>query len=72
MAYALWVDRITADVRNQQQTATFASVLGGKPAWPTLDDRLAAFEEALASEPPRVDSEQAQLRAALGLRSGRG
>lgn len=58
-------------MRSQQQGAQFAAMLGAKPTWPSLDERLDAFDEALAAEPPVLDEEERELRAALGLR-GRG
>lgn len=41
---------------------------GGKPQWPSLDDRIAEIDAFLLSEPKRVDTEDDELREALGLR----
>ena len=64
----MWVERIEADVRGAQQAALLAVALGGKPEWPDLDASLTRFDELLVSEPLKVDTEELQLRAALGLR----
>jgi len=71
VVHAVWVERITADVRTMQQVAGFGLVMGGKPEWPDLDGQLDAFEEWLTSEPERLDPQDLELRQALGLR-GRG
>lgn len=68
IVHALWAERIEADVRAAQQAALMAQVMGGKPEWPSLDDRLAEFEEQLAAEPVLVDRADLELRDALGLR----
>lgn len=39
---------------------------------PSLDDAIAEFERIVASEPEVIDDVDRELRAALGLRSGRG
>jgi len=57
------------DVRTAQQGAQFASLLGAKPAWPSLTDELVLLDEALAAEPVVLNPEERELRAALGLRS---
>ena len=66
--HAIWVERIEADVRAAQQASLIASMFGAQPDWPSLDERLADFERELAAEPVRVDSEELELREALGLR----
>lgn len=68
MVYAIWVERIEADVRAAQQAALMARVMGGKPEWPSLDERLAAFDEALMAEPVKHDLSTLILREAHGLR----
>lgn len=68
----MWVDRIIGDLRTAQTAGQFAAVFGAKPQWSTLADRIGSFNTALESEPPELDEEEAELRAALGLRSGRG
>ena len=68
MVYAIWVERIEADVRTAQQVALMASVMGGKPEWPSLDERLAEFDAELVAVPVRVDLAELELREALGLR----
>ena len=73
VTHALWVDRVIGDFRTEQQAIATAILLGSKiDDPPTLAQRLERFEQALASEPPRIDTEEQELRAALGLRSGRG
>lgn len=66
--YALWVERIEADVRAAQQAALLVAAMGGKPEWPSLDDRLTAFDDWLAAAPMVVDQADMELRDALGLR----
>ena len=68
VVHAIWAERIEADVRAAQQASLIASMFGAQPDWPSLDDRLAEFEQALAAEPVRVNSEDMELREALGLR----
>lgn len=57
-------------MRAAQQTALLLAAFGGKPEWPSLDDRLAEFETLLVSAPPRpaLSSADLELRDALGLR----
>ena len=68
MVYAIWVERIEADVRTAQQVALMASVMGGKPEWPDLDERLTEFDRELCSVPVVVSPADLELRLALGLR----
>lgn len=71
--YAVWVERIVAEVRAAQQTAQMAALFGGEPEWPTLEAAFDDFERLLNEEPDDgIDSDEAMLRRALGLRSGRG
>lgn len=72
MVHALWVDRIVADVRADQQAAQIAQVMGARPEWPSLEDRLTRFEDALTAEPTQLDPEDQELRDALGLRRRHG
>lgn len=55
-------------MRGAQQAALISTTFGGKPEWPSLDERLADFETLLASEPERVNPAELELRDALGLR----
>lgn len=68
LVHALWVCRIEEDVRSNQQTALMLAAWGGKPEWPSLDERLDEFEAMLVSPPKPVDTEDLELRDALGLR----
>jgi hypothetical protein len=68
----VWVERIEADVRAAQQAALTAYMFGGKPEWPSLDDRLAELDAALVAEPQRSDTPELELRDALGLRRPHG
>jgi hypothetical protein len=43
-------------------------LLGGAKELPSVDDRVAEFVTALEATPKRVDPEEMELRAALGLR----
>lgn len=52
----------------EQQAALIAMVLGAKPAWPSVEDSVEAFERALVEAPPQVDHDEIELRRALGLR----
>lgn len=67
------IDRQMDRVRIQQQHALMVIAMGGDADVPSMDDELAAFEDALAapvgaSGPVTVeDTERAELRAALGL-----
>lgn len=71
--YAVWVERIVAEVWAAQQTAQMAAMFGGEPEWPTLESAFDDFEQVLNGEPDDgVDSDEAMLRRALGLRGGRG
>jgi hypothetical protein len=65
---AIWVERIEVDVRAAQQAALLVMALGGKPEWPSLEERLAAFYTELASTPVVMDRAELELREALGLR----
>lgn len=49
-----------------------AAMFGAKPEWPSLDDRVEAFEALLVAEPASVDLEDLELRDALGLRRPHG
>lgn len=55
-------------MRSVQQAALLVAASGGKPQWPSLDDRIAEIDAFLLSEPKRVDTEDDELREALGLR----
>lgn len=68
IVHALWVERIEVDVRAAQHAAVMSSMFGGKPEWPSLDDRLAEFEALLVSAPKMIDPVDLELRDALGLR----
>ena len=68
VVHAIWAERIEADVRAAQQASLIASMFGAQPEWPSLDERLAEFEQALAAEPVRLDTDEMELREALGLR----
>lgn len=68
MVHALWIERISADVRTEQQAALLAQAVGAQVEWPSLADRLEAFEDSLEAEPTYVDPEELELRDALGLR----
>lgn len=72
LAYAVWVERIEADVRSDQQACLIAAAFGAKPEWPSLEDRIAEFDAFLVSEPTKVDTEELELREAFGLRRPRG
>lgn len=45
-----------------------SQMFGGKPEWPSLDQRMADFDSWLESEPVRQDPADLALRDALGLR----
>lgn len=66
------MEQIVATLRIQQQAVQTAMLFGSKAEWPTLSERLDRFEAWLNAEPPELDDEELELRAALGLRSGRG
>lgn len=55
-------------MRAIEQAALLVAAFGGKPQWPSLDDRIAEIDAFLVSEPKQVDTEDAELREALGLR----
>lgn len=68
VVYALLVQRIESDVMAMQQACLTAAMFGGDPPWPDLDERIAELDTFLASKPKKVDSMEADLREALGLR----
>jgi hypothetical protein len=74
VSYVILADRLIGDVRLQQAAALQVLAAGGTvESIPSVDDELAAFDEALRAPPPATrvrtpeDVEQAELREALGL-----
>ena len=59
------MDRVASD----HQAILTALLIGGAKEIPSLDERLADFDEALAAEPKRLDPEDLELRIALGVKS---
>lgn len=56
-----------------QQTAALATMFGGKPEWPSLDQRLEELDEMLVSpvKASTLDRAEVELRDMLGLRGHR-
>lgn len=73
LAYAVLVERVTAQVIADRQTVGLATVLSGvrDVMMPTIADAVQTLDEWLVSEPTRLDqveSKYAILTEALGLR----
>lgn len=68
LAYALCVERITAEIHAVRQAVLIAQVFGAKADLPSVHVQVAAFDEALIAEPKRLDPAMVELREALGLR----
>lgn len=62
------VERISRDVESERTALRIAvGINGGKVTLPSLEERLAAFDAALAEEPKKADADDELLRA-LGVR----
>lgn len=70
VAWAHLVEGITAEVRAVQQATLTARALGSNVEVPVLDDTIARLTALVEQAPAAIDSADAQLRAALGLRVG--
>lgn len=68
MAYALLVERITAQVLADRQAAAVLMAAGAKGVeMPEVEAALAAFDAMLAEEPRQASRDELVLREALGL-----
>lgn len=68
VVYALLIEKLERQVLAELQVVAVLMAAGQKGlSWPTIDERRAALDAALIAVPQSVDSEQQQLRRALGV-----